>query len=149
MTNFKQKRLIFIGVIFLISFIGLILVISSFKASMIFFYTPSEFIGNQVVLNKITNKTIRVGGLVKENSLKKIDALTIEFVIDDYQKQLVINHRGIVPDLFRDKQGVIAKGVFDQSQNKFFSEELLVKHDENYKPYELKNLEKNQQNDIK
>lgn len=75
--------------------------------------------------------------MIKENSVKKIDALNTIFIITDYQNDLIINYRGILPDLFRDKQGVVAKGKFDLRENKFYSEELLVKHDENYMPPEV------------
>ena len=139
-NKYQQKRIIFVVVIFLISLLGLLLIINNFRENLVFFYSPKEIIDQEIILKKINNKVIRVGGLVKENSLKKIDALNIEFVITDYHKDLTIYHKGIVPDLFRDKQGVIAKGYYDQQQKKFYSQELLVKHDENYIPAELKNL---------
>jgi cytochrome c-type biogenesis protein CcmE len=139
-NKYQQKRIIFVVVIFLVSFLGLLLIINNFRENLVFFYSPKEVIDQEIILKKINNKIIRVGGLVKENSLKKIDALTIEFVITDYHKDLTIYHKGIVPDLFRDKQGVIAKGYYDQQQKKFYSQELLVKHDENYIPAELKNI---------
>lgn len=139
-NKYQQKRIIFVVVIFLVSFLGLLLIINNFRENLVFFYSPKEIIDQEIILKKINNKIIRVGGLVKENSLKKIDALTIEFVITDYHKDLTIYHKGIVPDLFRDKQGVIAKGYYDQQQKKFYSQELLVKHDENYIPAELKNI---------
>jgi cytochrome c-type biogenesis protein CcmE len=139
-NKYQQKRIIFVVVIFLVSFLGLLLIINNLRENLVFFYSPKEVIDQEIILKKINNKIIRVGGLVKENSLKKIDALTIEFVITDYHKDLTIYHKGIVPDLFRDKQGVIAKGYYDQQQKKFYSQELLVKHDENYIPAELKNI---------
>lgn len=139
-NKYQQKRIIFVVVIFLVSFLGLLLIINNFRENLVFFYSPKEIIDQEIILKKINNKIIRVGGLVKENSLKKIDALAIEFVITDYHKDLTIYHKGIVPDLFRDKQGVIAKGYYDQQQKKFYSQELLIKHDENYIPAELKNL---------
>lgn len=139
-NKYQQKRITFVVVIFFISLCGLLLIINNFQENIVFFYSPKEIVNQEIILKKTANKVIRVGGLVKENSLKKIDALTIEFVITDYHQELTILHQGIVPDLFRDKQGVIAKGYFDQQQNKFYSQELLVKHDENYLPAELKNI---------
>jgi cytochrome c-type biogenesis protein CcmE len=148
MINYKQKRIIFITIIIGISLCGLLLVISNFRDSLVFFYTPEEIFNeienankiNNKINNKILGKNIRVGGLVKEKSLKRIDALTVEFVITDYKKDLIIEHIGIVPDLFRDNQGVVAKGIYDSKKNKFFSRELLIKHDEKYVPYEIKNI---------
>jgi len=75
--------------------------------------------------------------MVKEETIKKIDALNIEFVITDYENDLKIHYTGILPDLFREKQGVVAKGIFNVEKNEFLSRELLVKHDENYMPPEV------------
>jgi cytochrome c-type biogenesis protein CcmE len=148
MINYKQKRIIFIAIITTISLCGLMLVINNFQDSLVFFYKPEEIFNelenankiNNKINNKILGKNIRVGGLVKEKSLKRIDALTVEFVITDYKKDLIIEHIGVVPDLFRDNQGVVAKGIYDPEKNKFFSRELLIKHDEKYVPYEIKNI---------
>ncbi len=119
---------------------GLFFVIGNFRESLVFFYTPEEIFNGIENGKKLAGQNIRVGGLVKENSLKRIDALTVEFVITDYKKDLKIEYIGVFPDLFRDKQGVVAKGVFDLDKNKFFSRELLIKHDENYMPPEIKNI---------
>ncbi len=109
---------------------------------MVFFYSPSE-LKTPKNLDKTRNHQIRVGGLVAENSIKKIDALTTEFTIIDMEEDLKITYVGILPDLFREKQGVVAKGKFNSETNEFFSKELLVKHDENYMPPEIaKSLEK-------
>ena len=103
---------------------------------MVFFYSPSE-LKKPEILKKIHNRPIRVGGLVKENSVKKIDALTSEFVVTDLNEDLKIHYVGLLPDLFREKQGVVAKGKFSAEKNEFFSQELLVKHDEKYMPPEV------------
>lgn len=141
-NHHKKKRLVFVGTVFLISLLSLIFIISNFRDSIVFFYSPSELL-NEKILQKTRNRQVRVGGLVVENSIKKIDALNTEFVISDLQKELKIHHRGILPDLFRDKQGVVASGKFDGEKNEFFSRELLVKHDEKYMPPEVaKSLKK-------
>ena len=128
----KKRRMIFVGSAFLISVLALLFVITNFRENMVFFYSPSELQNVQV-----DGRQIRVGGLVKENSIKKIDALTSEFVITDLKKDLKIHYVGMLPDLFREKQGVVAKGKFDAEKNEFFSRELLVKHDEKYMPPEV------------
>lgn len=128
----KKRRMIFVGSTFLVSVLALLFVITNFRENMVFFYSPSEL---QNV--KIDGRQIRVGGLVKEKSVKKIDALTSEFVITDLKKDLKIHYVGMLPDLFREKQGVVAKGKFDAEKNEFFSRELLVKHDEKYMPPEV------------
>ncbi len=136
-NSHKKKRIIFVCSIVLISLSSLLFVISNFRDNMVFFYSPDELFLTKN-LRKIRNHQIRVGGLVVENSVKKIDALTTEFVITDLKKKIKIRHVGIVPDLFRDKQGVVAKGLFDFEKNEFFSRELLIKHDEKYVPPEIR-----------
>ena len=132
----KKKRIIFVSTVFAISIAALAFVIANFRDNMVFFYSPSE-LKSAEILNKIHNSQIRVGGLVAENSIKKIDALTTEFVVTDLAEEVKIQYVGILPDLFREKQGVIAKGRFDVEKNEFFSKELLVKHDEKYMPPEV------------
>ncbi len=130
--NNKQKRLIFVAGIFLISIISLIFILKNFQNNIVFFFSPSE-------IDKIRSShvSVRVGGMIKKDSIKKIDALTTEFIITDYNNELTINYRGILPDLFREEQGVVAKGKINIAENKFYSNELLVKHDENYMPPEI------------
>ena len=130
--NHKQKRLIFVTAIFLISIISLIFILKNFQNNIVFFFSPSE-------IDKIrsSHASVRVGGMIKKDSIKKIDALTTEFIITDYNNELTIIYRGILPDLFRVEQGVVAKGKINISENKFYSNELLVKHDENYMPPEV------------
>ncbi len=130
--NHKQKRSIFVAGIFIISITSLIFILTNFQNNIVFFFSPSE-------IDKIRSSlsSVRVGGMIKKDSIKKIDALTTEFVITDYKNDLAINYRGILPDLFREEQGVVAKGKINIVENKFYSNELLVKHDENYMPPEV------------
>lgn len=141
-NNHKKRRLIFLISVFLVSILALIFVILNFRDQIVFFYSPSE-LKTVEVLSKVANKQIRVGGLVVEKSVKKIDALTTQFSITDLQDELKITYTGLVPDLFREKQGVVAKGKFDAKKNEFIASELLVKHDEKYMPPEVKNSLKN------
>ena len=141
-NNRKKKRLIFVWSIFALSLVALFFVIMNFRDNIVFFYAPSE-LKNQEAIDKTVGKQIRVGGLVKEGSVKKINATTTEFVITDYAKDLMIHYSGLLPDLFREGQGVIAKGKFDEQKDQFFTSELLVKHDEKYMPPEVaKSLKK-------
>lgn len=132
----KKKRIIFVSSAFAISLLALIFVISNFRENIVFFYSPSEM-QTLAVQNKIKNRQIRVGGLVKKGSINKIDAMTTEFIITDMKHELEIHHKGMLPNLFREEQGMIAKGKINKEQNKFFSKELLVKHDEKYMPPEI------------
>lgn len=132
----KRKRLAFVGVAFLISILLIIFIIRNFYNEIVFFYSPSEI---EEILKRgdLIEKKIRVGGLVVEKSVKKINALTIQFEISDGEKNLVIIHKGLTPDLFRENQGVVASGIYDFQKSVFSSDELLVKHDENYMPPEV------------
>lgn len=127
----KQKRIIFVTSIFAVSLLALFFVIKNFRENIVFFYSPTEL--KEV---STSGRTIRIGGLVKEGSVKKIDALNTEFIVTDLQNELVVHYQGILPDLFRDKQGVVAKGIL-KDENIFFSRELLIKHDEKYMPPEV------------
>ena len=111
--NNKQKRLIFVAGIFLISIISLIFILKNFQNNIVFFFSPSE-------IDKIRSShvSVRVGGMIKKDSIKKIDALTTEFIITDYNNELTINYRGILPDLFREEQGVVAKGKINIAEDR-------------------------------
>lgn len=132
----KYKRLSFILIMTFISFLGLYLILKNFNDNIIFFFTPSELKEKKIDNNKI----IRIGGLVKENSLKKND-LNIEFVITDYNNEILVKYKGTTPNLFKEGQGTVAKGFM--LENYFLAHELLAKHDEKYMPKEVINAIKN------
>jgi len=98
-----------------------------------------------ITKDKICGSAIRVGGLVKKGSIKKINNFATEFVITDYKNNLEIFYSGILPDLFRDNQGVVAKGYLIDN-DKFYAKELLIKHDENYMPPEVAKILKDNKN---
>ena len=124
--------MVFVISIFAISLLSLSFVIKNFRENIVFFYSPTELQNL-----KSSERVIRIGGLVKERSVIKIDALNTEFVVTDLQNELKVHYSGILPDLFRDKQGVVAKGLLNAEKTEFFSKELLIKHDENYMPPEV------------
>lgn len=130
--NQKQRRLIFVGAIAMISLLSLAFALNSFRENIVFFYSPSE-------LHKVSkvSRKIRVGGMIKEGSVIKFDALNTEFTITDYEQDLKIRYYGLLPDLFREGQGVVAKGFLNENKTEFLASELLVKHDENYMPPEV------------
>ena len=137
-NNHKKRRLIFVAATFLVSILALFFIISNFRDNIVFFYSPSE-------LDKVKNvaRSVKIGGMVKEGSVKKIDALNTDFVVTDFKEELIVHYRGILPDLFRDKQGVVALGFLSEDKKEFSSKELLIKHDEKYMPPEVaKSLKK-------
>ncbi|MDG2187792.1 MAG: cytochrome c maturation protein CcmE [Hyphomicrobiales bacterium] len=128
--NKKIKRLIFVLTILFTFVIAIGLIIRALEENIIYFYSPSDIKEIQT-----SNKLIRIGGLVKENSLTKADKLIVEFVITDNLEEIKVIYQGILPDLFREKQGVIAEGSF--KLDKFIATKILAKHDENYMPKEV------------
>lgn len=129
----KKQRIKFIALLTLISLSALAFIITNFKSNIVFFYSPTELKELEVVPKKI----IRVGGLVKENSVKYSSG-NLEFVITDLTSELKIQYSGIKPNLFRENQGIVAKGILNSKANTFIADELLAKHDENYMPPEVK-----------
>ena len=136
----KYKRIIFITIIMIFISTGSFLIISNLRDNIVFFYSPTE------IFSKIppNNKKIRVGGMVETNSLKrnikersgkKIEE--IFFKISDNETFIVIKFSGILPDLFREGQGVVAEGFFDVKNKIFNATNVLAKHDENYMPPEV------------
>ena len=139
----KQQRIKFIIVFFLISMAALAFIILNFRDNIVFFYSPSE-LSSIAIYDK---KTIRVGGLVKEGSVKS-EANNLEFIITDFKAELKIKYSGIKPNLFREGQGMVAKGLWknggDTKNEVFIASEILTKHDEKYMPPEVaKAIEKN------
>jgi cytochrome c-type biogenesis protein CcmE len=131
--NPKYRRLIII--IFIITSLGLAtkLILMALEENIIYFFTPNEFkkkYGNKA---NIQNK-IRVGGLVLENSVIKKGGTTI-FDITDRSHQIEVLFDGLLPDLFREGQGIVVEGKFQN--NKFIASQVLAKHDENYMPPEV------------
>ena len=128
MTN-KAKRLYFYTTATLLSALAVALVLIALDENIIYFYSPSD-------VNQSEAATLlRVGGLVKDGSLKIDSDLGIKFIIEDNIAEVSVIYNGILPDLFREGQGVIAEGKF--IDNLFIANEIVAKHDENYMPKEV------------
>jgi len=135
-----QNRAVFISVSFLLFAVSLTIIFKVFNSNIVFFYSPSEFEPSKQI-----DKSVRVGGLVKDGSIHYLaDNETLEFIITDYRSEMTVNYRGITPTLFKEGQGTIALGKYSIDESKFYAKELLAKHDENYMPPEVyKSLNKN------
>lgn len=105
-------------------------VLNAFQSNLVFFFTPSQVGAGEAP----QNRTFRVGGLVKEGSVKR-DNLTVAFIVTDSLKDVPVSYTGILPDLFREGKGVVAQGQLG-TDGKFTASEVLAKHDENYMPPE-------------
>ena len=135
--RFQRLLLILLSLIFLIASIFLILFNS--KKNLIFFYTPSELLNSKTQIND----TIRIGGIVKKDSLKNIEDNKYVFIIQDNNNYVRVSYTGILPDLFREEQGVVVQGKLIKI-DKIKADRVFAKHDENYMPISIKKqLEKN------
>ena len=135
--NPKSQRLIIL--FFFLTLLGLstFLVLKSLEDNIVYFYSPTDI--NEKILSKEIDlsKRIRIGGLVKENSILK-EGKKISFKIHDGIDEILVIYNGILPDLFREEQGIVALGKIE---NKNFSAiEILAKHDENYMPKEVSDM---------
>ena len=133
----KSQRLIIL--FFFLSLLGLstFLVLKSLEDNIVYFYSPTD-INKKILSNEIDlSKRIRIGGLVKENSILK-EGKKISFKVYDGIDEILVTYYGILPDLFREEQGIVALGKIE---NKNFSAiEILAKHDESYMPKEVSDM---------
>jgi cytochrome c-type biogenesis protein CcmE len=131
-TRHKRLAIIVSGVIGLT--VAVLLVLNAFQSNLVFFYSPTEVLEGKVAV--AAGKPIRIGGLVEQGSVKRsADGLKVDFVITDLNKKLPVHYEGLLPDLFREGQGVVAQGRL-QDGNRFVASEVLAKHDEKYMPPE-------------
>ena len=136
MLTKKVKSRIFFLVLALVSAtIVIFLVIKSLEKNVVYFLSPSE-IYNQT--NISFDKKIRVGGLVKMNSISKNEK-SISFIITDLKKEIIVSYYGLVPNLFSEGKGVVAEGKL-RDRKYFVADKILAKHDENYIPAEVKKV---------
>lgn len=125
----KKRRIIEIIAMLAIAASGLFIALYNLNENIVFFHPPSE-------IDKIISAPgkLRVGGLVKEGSIKNLSDGTIRFFITDNISELEITYKGLLPALFRESQGIVAEGFIDKNSLVFNATSLLAKHDENYKP---------------
>ncbi len=113
--------------------VAALLIMDAFQDNMVFFYSPSDVYAGK----SPANKTFRLGGMVEKGSIKKsTKTLLVEFIVTDNNKKIPVSYVGILPDLFREGQGVITQGKLDDDYM-FTASEVLAKHDENYMPPEV------------
>ena len=127
-----KLRIVFLALILASVILTVFLVLQSLKENVVYFQSPSE-IKSLIELNK---KKIRVGGMVKEQSIF-IDSNKVNFVITDFKNEINVVYKGAVPNLFAEGKGVVAEG-FLKDKNYFTATKILAKHDENYMPPEVK-----------
>ena len=128
----KQRRGILIGTSLAVLTVAVGLVLMAMRDSIVFFYTPSDVETKELA----AGQRFRLGGLVEAGSIVRGEGTTVRFVVTDLQKRLPVTYTGVLPDLFREKQGVVAEGKLEPD-GVFHADQVLAKHDENYMPPEV------------
>ncbi len=133
-----KSRILFLVILLLLATVFIFFILKSLEENIVYFFSPSEIYDKS---NISLNEKIRIGGLVKEDSISK-DQTSIKFIITDLKKEIIVSYSGAVPNLFSEGKGVIAEGEL-KDKKYFVADEILAKHDENYMPPEVsKALEK-------
>ena len=133
-----KSRILFLVLLLLLATVVIFFIFKSLEDNIVYFFSPSEIYDKP---NISLNEKIRIGGLVKEDSIFK-DQTSIKFIITDLKKEIIVSYSGLVPNLFSEGKGVIAEGEL-KDKKYFVADEILAKHDENYMPPEVsKALEK-------
>ena len=132
-----KKRASLLAIFLFISVISIFLILNALNENILYFNSRSDIKSNPEIN---FDKKIRVGGMVKKNTLQISDQ-EIRFIITDFKNEIRVSFKGTVPNLFSEGKGVVAEGKL-QDKKFFVAERILAKHDENYMPPELKNLVK-------
>jgi cytochrome c-type biogenesis protein CcmE len=131
----KQQRAIFIAICMALMAIAATLILRSFRDNLVFFVTPTELQAKLAAGKVKQGQILRLGGLVKNGSIKQIGPGKISFIINDLTNETKVSYKGLLPALFRDGQGAVAEGALHGKQLR--ASTLLAKHDENYMPPEV------------
>jgi len=138
LTKKVKSRIFFLSVVIVLAALVIFVILRSLEENVVYFFSPTEIYNKA---NISFDKKIRIGGLVKKNSVSKKDT-SINFIITDLKKEIVVSYNGIVPNLFSEGKGVVAEGKL-KDKKYFVADKILAKHDENYMPPEVsKALEK-------
>ena len=127
-----KLRAFFIILVFISAVLITFLVINSLKENVVYFKSPTE-IKN---LTQIDKNKIRIGGMVKKDSIE-VNSENLKFIVTDFKNEIIVSYNGAVPNLFEEEKGVVAEGYL-QDRKFFKAEKILAKHDENYMPPEVK-----------
>ena len=128
----KHRRAVLIATAVGILALALLLVLFALREQIIYFHTPSDLVEKKVA----AGQRFRLGGLVVQGSVKRGGGTSVEFAVTDLLKTITVSYHGVLPDLFREGQGVVAEGKLDAS-GRFLADTVLAKHDETYMPPEV------------
>ena len=127
-----KLRFFFVSLILITVVLSVFLIIKSLEENVVFFKSPTEI----KALSEIDKKKIRIGGMVKKDSISIISK-EIKFIVKDFKNEINVVYSGVVPNLFSEEKGVVAEGYL-KDRNFFLATKILAKHDENYMPPEVK-----------
>ncbi len=128
----RHKRLLLIALGLLVLAAVAALVLNAFRSNLVFFFSPTQVAAGEAP----KGKAFRIGGLVKEGSLRReADGITVAFIVTDTAHDMPVRYKGILPDLFKEGKGAVAQGKLGDD-GLFTASEVLAKHDENYMPPE-------------
>ena len=127
----RHKRLAFISCAVLGLTVAVLLVMNALRQNLVFYYTPTEILS---LAHDNPQRVFRLGGMVKKGSVRRDPhSARVSFVVTDFKQEITVEYTGLLPDLFREGQGVIAQGHFTAAKS-FMAMEVLAKHDEKYMP---------------
>ena len=127
-----KLRFLFVVIILITLILTVFLVLKSLEENVVYFQSPSEI----NILVELDKKKIRIGGMVKKDSIS-INTNEINFIITDFKNEINVTYKGAIPNLFEEEKGVVAEGYL-KDRNFFSATKILAKHDENYMPPEVK-----------
>ena len=129
----RKKRILMVCMMIAGISVAALLILTAFEKNLMYFYSPTEIINGEAP----QSRSFRIGGLVVSDTvIRNPDDLKVSFVLTDTVNEIKVIYDGILPDLFREGQGIVANGKL-QSENVFIADEVLAKHDENYMPPEV------------
>ena len=127
-----KLRILFISLAFITLILTIFLILESLEENVVYFQSPSEIRET----TELSKKKIRIGGMVKKNSIS-MNTNQVNFIITDFKNEINVSYMGVLPNLFEEEKGVVAEGYL-KDRNFFSATKILAKHDENYMPPEVK-----------
>jgi len=135
LTKKVKRRVTFLSLLLLTFVISVFFILKSLTSNILYFKSPTDIKFSKEIRK---NKKVRIGGMVKKNSLS-ISNEEIQFIVTDFKNEVIVTYSGTVPNLFLEGKGVVAEGVL-KDKNFFVADRILAKHDEKYMPPELKGI---------
>ena len=129
----RRRRMLFVGLVLAGVTLAAAFALRAFQANLLYFYSPSQVAAGEAP----SDRQFRLGGMVRDDSVERAPgSLEVRFVLTDFEREILVRYTGVLPDLFREGQGVVTRGRLG-GDGQFVAEEVFAKHDENYMPPEV------------